>query len=382
MLTLPKGCTVISRFYFPLSLEDQKLNDRWKDLSPPPWMIAEERASANHDLGQKYLFIHNIPVLPLTYPFIESFECETKCEAYSIAGFAATVEVSYKWLIEKETSLSAMKLSNHWWGTGKNLYINNTSSIFSEAGLTGKYSPWWFPVTFIIPPPEQQIASADQDAFLLSLSTVNKIAASSYESEGITGQGSFDSACFFITSNSKEVLPTIDFFLRAVIADYHLLENTAAKARALLSQPDSSLNINERMMTCRKMIKVFNRNIALLDPAELAYQESDITFVENLRNSWRRDELYGRVNHLIEKAYQLYQFDLDQSQKKDADKLNIGIAILSVIGIAGTVAGVLSTIDYNNTHFDMSGRILWIGIFTGITLTAFAVMLLNGKRSN
>jgi flagellar motor component MotA len=115
-----------------------------------------------------------------------------------------------------------------------------------------------------------------------------------------------------------------------------------------------------------------------LDKSILSYSNGDRDLLTSLANKWETVAFTERVIEKVDKMNQLYLYEADKIEKEDAEYLNRIVFLIAILGITGTVAGVISTIDASNDTFNTSLRvsiIVWSTILSGILFGYFLPFL-------
>ena len=209
----------------------------------------------------------------------------------------------------------------------------------------------------------------------------NPASAELVSTSEVVGAVSWDGAIFFIRAGVADVISATTFLMRAICADWHVLEEAARTARRILAA--AADDPQRRLQAVRRNMLRLYRTLAALEPTQLSYQESDIGLIEAVWLAWRRQGLHDRTSALLDRLERLYRFAADERQEAEAarqDLLNRGVAWLGVLGVAGTVAGVISSVDYSNAILTEWPRALWIGGSTLVTSSAFVYLLARSAR--
>jgi len=106
-----------------------------------------------------------------------------------------------------------------------------------------------------------------------------------------------------------------------------------------------------------------------------------------LIDGWKQHELKRRADDHVTTVERMYQLAVDEETeeiergKAKRDKLlNSGILWLGVLSVAGTIAGVLQFIDYDNEELNYAARIAAIAATTGVAVGAFLYLQFVGRK--
>jgi len=133
-------------------------------------------------------------------------------------------------------------------------------------------------------------------------------------------------------------------------------------------------------------MKFFYRASAYLSPEDYTTEETDFQYIQVLVHGWKEKEMKERVVKHITSVEKMYQLQIDEEnaeiEKRRASReklLNSGILWLGVLSVAGTIAGVIQFIDFDNSLTTTDSRIAIIVAMTGIAISTFLFLQLYGR---
>ena len=347
-VVLPAETRIVTRWLAPLPLSGRNATEGWDEAK-----IAKRLAkspSANAALALKRAKLGPPDFDPGAFWNAP----EVRVEAWAIAELAVSFELVVEETLEEEREVSATDLAEHWW-PAYDAFGDLQKAAFEGSPLAKATREWETPLTFVVPPDWDAFDA--EGALAVFRAAVSEVPEAATEVRSTDGVGAMTWDGFVMAlRRDPESLDALTSLMRAVCVDWHAQERAAARVRALLKKERTEGGLDE----LRRAVARFHHTLAVLEPTLLAYQESDMLFLDAAWNAWRRERLHQRTSHLLAAAEDAYRHAVDAQTEDRQSRLNRYIEWLTVLGGAGTVAGILSTVDFENDLFDQPWRVLWI----------------------
>ncbi len=370
-ISLPQGTVVTTRFIAPVHFLASPVEGFDRETVPEMllgWGVPQPVGLGVRRRCVPYSF--DCPPPGSGFTLTESF-----MDVWLVADRIAIVEVVLRYEAQEGAVLEADAVQAHWLPFYKS-YGSLEEVALAGTELSGLHSSWQSPLTLIT-------GMGTTSEIIDGIVEVGKSAVG--ESPTVvraaccSGAVTWDGALFVLPVEGERYRPALEFLQRAIAADWEFHEKARSTAREVLA---SKSNTADRLERIRAAITRFHTSVAITDPTALCYQESDRAFLLGISEAWGREELHASTTQLMDRLHQLYQLDVDAEREAHSVRLethnqvlNRVVAWLALLGVASTVATIVSTVDYSNELFGHQWRVLAIAVSTALTIAAFAYLL-------
>lgn len=111
----------------------------------------------------------------------------------------------------------------------------------------------------------------------------------------------------------------------------------------------------------------------------VAYDQEDVDIHELFSKGWNQEAFKNVAQNQIRVTQELIELSDNIYSREAQDKTNSFLIYLSIIGLSGTLAGIISTIDFSNSIFGNS--FYRFSLITVITILAILLLKINFRKN-
>lgn len=408
MTHLVPGTQVITRVYAPFSFPESGRTHKvvWAKAQVPHHIKTDPYGEQERALDSR---VHAAP-LPNDSVKISPARGDIAVsavvvETYGFGNTLGTVECEVTWTVgESGAELTPALLADHWlaftFGPIKAAFRDALGNI--DTRLTD--TQWMAPLTLLLPGRPMRHISDEQFEDLRQAVGAGAGRVSSLRCGDMAGVANWNGAAFYVlwdypgpaareglagrlregaasgqkgsiatqvTQSDHEILTLMledrrnvaFFIMRCLCWDWHHQDHVTRNALAALVRVSSGQTADPDLQeSFRQQLHDLHRMFLILEPTRLAMEEVHYGLLETLRRGWRVEGQHRRTRESLEELERLRRLAMDEREARREQQLNRLLVLLTVVGFAGTIAGVLAALKLETTHWSFSnaGRLACI----------------------
>ena len=134
-------------------------------------------------------------------------------------------------------------------------------------------------------------------------------------------------------------------------AKWEITEISYRGAIAIMSKLLKSTE-KEALANEERLLEIYSRYIyfnTVMEKALVSYDQEDVSLHELMQKGWEFSKLKANASELFVDINKVVSFSNGLELKKTSNKTNVFLTYIGIIGFSGTVAGIISTIDFSNS---------------------------------
>jgi hypothetical protein len=297
----------------------------------------------------------------------------------SCFGGVVCLEERWEWVAGDGAVVEASSLQAHWSSITR-------AHTDGEPGVVDadEASAWHFPVCTLMPGEMlDEQARAVWAALVRDATTAVRNEPATLEDPVLVAAMSWDVAFCLLHSADSETEEMLPFLVLLASVDWHAHERAIWDTRATLAEP---MDARDTLRRLRDAQRTYVSALVASEPFDYCWQESDAAFIRTLFDAWAREELHARTTGMLEHADRLAVDAQEQVEREEEavrawqqGYLNWLVTVMGALGAAGTVAGIMSAVDFRAAFLDEWSRVLAVGASTLLVIAFLFVPLLRRK---
>ena len=298
----------------------------------------------------------------------------------SCFGGVVCLEERWVWVADSPgAEVDAASLQAHWSSITR-------AHTEGESGCVepDQASAWHFPVCTLMPGEAlDEAPHARWVALVREATTAVRNEPATLEDPVLVAAMSWDVAFCLLHAKDAETEEMLPFLVLLASVDWHAHERAIWDTRATLAEP---MDARETLRRLRAAQRTYVSALVASEPFDYCWQESDAAFIRTLFDAWAREELHARTTGMLEHADRLAVDAQEQVEREEESVrawqqsyLNWLVTVMGALGAAGTVAGILSAVDFRAAFLDEWSRVLAVGASTLLVIAFLFVPLLRRK---
>lgn len=175
---------------------------------------------------------------------------------------------------------------------------------------------------------------------------IDKFNKSSIQTSGFNGWCNWNGGFLLLNKNLES--NKLYFVLIIEFIRWEITENTYKHLVHLFKEINnkSNTNFDEEYLNIFQRLTYF---ILILDKNVTSYSEEDISLHELIEKGWDFDNLLQKTKLIFIDLERIISLSHEIDSKKSASKINKYLNYVTIIGFSGAVAGIISTVDFENS---------------------------------
>lgn len=351
--------------------------------APAGWLVVERPARVGNNLAlarQPWSWVGTPwqPFPPTTAPG-SGWTLVHSVARRTCFGGVICLEERWVWVAGEDAEVDACSVQAHWSSITRAHTRGESSCVDADQA-----SAWHFPICSLMPG-----EALDEDTHAQWVELVHEATATlrkdpaMLQDRVLVAAMSWDVAFCLLNAQDSETEEMLPFLVLLASIDWHAHERAIWDTRATLAEP---MDARETLRHLRDAQRVYVSALVASEPFDYCWQESDAAFIRTLFDAWARAELHERTTGMLEHADRLAADAHEQVESEEEATrawqqgyLNWLVTVMGALGAAGTVAGIMSAVDFRAAFLDEASRVLAISASTLLVIAFLFVPLLRRK---